>query len=140
MRIVIAAVNLMLLIMCAVPAAAQEEQKPEAIVEKMTFKLVRGITNMATSVAELPKQSYLTVRDRGAIGYAVGPIKGFGMTLYRGFVGMVDTVFFLVPQPGYYDPLIDPVYVWQGWEERRIEPVRSDEPETAAAVPGGKSE
>ena len=26
---------------------------------------------------------------------------------------------FLVPQPGYYDPMINPAYVWQGWEPRQ---------------------
>ena len=39
------------------------------------------------------------------------------MTLYRAFTGIIETVFFLVPQPGYYDPMIDPEFVWNGWEE-----------------------
>jgi hypothetical protein len=25
----------------------------------------------------------------------------------------------MVPQPGYYDPMIDPAYVWEGWEPKR---------------------
>jgi hypothetical protein len=41
------------------------------------------------------------------------------MTLYRGFIGMVETLFFAVPQPGYYDPTIEPPYVWQGWDQKR---------------------
>jgi putative exosortase-associated protein (TIGR04073 family) len=100
-------------------AAAQDPQKPEAIVEKMSFKLVRGITNVATAVVELPKQSILTVRERGPVGYAVGPIKGVIMTLYRALMGSVETIGFMVPQPGYYDPMIDPEYVWQDWDNRR---------------------
>lgn len=102
-----------------VPAYAEQEKKPEAVVERMTVKFVRGITNMATAIVELPKQSYLTVRDMGGPGYVVGPLKGVGMTVYRAFIGAAETVFFLVPQPGYYDPMIDPEYVWQGWEEYR---------------------
>ena len=33
--------------------------------------------------------------------------------------GVVEAVFCMVPQPGYYDPMMDPEYVWQGWEPKR---------------------
>ena len=103
----------------ALPVAARADQQPEMIVEKMAVKLTRGVTNAVTSIVELPKQSILTVREMGGAGYVVGPLKGIGMTLYRGFIGMTEAVFFLVPQPGYYDPMIDPPYVWEGWEPKR---------------------
>lgn len=122
MRIKATLFSLMLVLVFATSAFAVEGQQPEAIAEKMAFKLVRGVTNVATSIVEVPKQSYLTVRDRGNVGYVVGPLKGVGMAFYRFFTGVVETVFFPVPQPGYYDPLIEPEYVWQGWEEKRIEP------------------
>jgi putative exosortase-associated protein (TIGR04073 family) len=115
------AVLLLFMLMAAAPASAQELQKPETIMGKMAFKLVRGVTNVGTSIVELPKQSYLSVRDQGNIGYVVGPIKGIGMTVYRAFIGAVETVAFLVPQPGYYDPMMDPEFVWHGWEEKRID-------------------
>ena len=99
--------------------AALAEQQPEMIAEKMAIKLTRGVANTFTSIVELPKQTVLTVRDMGPAGYVVGPLKGIGMTLYRGFIGVAETVFFLVPQPGYYDPMIDPTYVWEGWEPKR---------------------
>ncbi|WP_243373717.1 exosortase system-associated protein, TIGR04073 family [Geotalea sp. SG265] len=118
MRIVVAGLPLLLLFVFTVPSFAQEAQQPEAIAEKMSFKLVRGLTNVVTGVVEIPKQSYLTVRDRGKIGYVVGPIKGGAMALYRTLLGAVETVFFMVPQPGYYDPMVNPEYVWQGWEKR----------------------
>lgn len=102
-----------------VPGAVLAEQQPEVIAEKMAIKLTRGLANAFTSIVELPKQTILTVRDMGPVGYVVGPLKGVGMTLYRGFIGMAETVFFLVPQPGYYDPMIDPAYVWEGWEPKR---------------------
>ena len=102
-----------------VPQAALAEQQPEMIAEKMAIKFTRGIANTFTCIAELPKQTMLTVRDMGQVGYVIGPLKGVGMTLYRGFIGMTEAVFFLVPQPGYYDPMIDPPYVWEGWEPKR---------------------
>ena len=113
-----------LLLLCLftfTPSYAQEAQQPEAIAEKMAFKLVRGVTNLTTSIAEIPKQSYLTIRDRGNVGYVVGPIKGLGMAMYRAIIGATETVFFMVPQPGYYDRIIDPEYVWEGWDEKRGE-------------------
>jgi len=109
----------LLAVVLMVPVMARADQQPEMIAEKMAVKLTRGVANIATCIVELPKQSVLTVRDMGAAGYVVGPLKGIGMTLYRGFIGMTETVFFLVPQPGYYDPMIDPAYVWEGWEPKR---------------------
>jgi len=114
-------------ILGAPPAAmAQAEKKPERVVEKMAVKLVRGVTNVGTAIVELPKQTCLTVREMGGVGYVVGPLKGIGMTLYRGLMGAVETVAFMVPQPGYFDPMVDPEYVWQGWDAPRREPVKED--------------
>lgn len=101
------------------PGLAAADQQPEMIAEKMAIKFVRGITNTVTSIVELPKQTILTGRDMGGVGYVVGPIKGIGMTFYRGVIGIAETVFCMVPQPGYYDPMIDPEYVWQGWDPKR---------------------
>ncbi|MDD2308426.1 MAG: exosortase system-associated protein, TIGR04073 family [Desulfuromonadaceae bacterium] len=101
------------------PAPATADQQPEMIAQKMAVKLVRGVTNTFTSIVELPKQTILTGREMGPVGYVVGPIKGIGMTFYRGLIGVVETVFCMVPQPGYYDPMMDPEFVWQGWEPKR---------------------
>jgi len=116
--------SLMLLMLSATASFALEGQQPEAITEKMAFKLVRGVANVTTSLGEIPKQSYLMVRDRGNIGYLIGPLKGMGMAFYRLFAGVTETILFAVPQPGYYDSMIDPEYVWQGWEEKHVEPRR----------------
>ncbi len=101
------------------PLPASADQQPEMIAEKMATKFTRGVANTFTSLVELPKQTYLTGRDRGPVGYVIGPIKGVGMTLYRGIIGITEALFCMVPQPGYYDPMIDPPYVWQGWEPKR---------------------
>lgn len=119
MKTLFLAVALMIAAFITVPAFATEMPKPESIAEKMSFKLVRGATNFTTSIVEFPKQIILTVRNHGAIGYVVGPLKGVGMTFYRCFIGLTEGVFFMVPQPGYYDPMMDPEFVWQGWGEQR---------------------
>lgn len=131
-------IPLLVLFCFTVPSFAQETLRSDAVVEKMAFKLVRGVTNVGTSIIEIPKQSYLMVRDRGSIGYVVGPLKGFGMGLYRALIGSVETIFFLVPQPGYYDPIIDPEYVWNGWEKHRTEPVAVQEQEQFVPVKQGE--
>ena len=129
MRILAAGLPLLLLCMFTLPAFAQEAQQPEAIAEKMSFKLVRGVTNVVTGVVEIPKQSILTVRDRGAIGYVVGPVKGVTMFLYRTLLGAIETVAFLVPQPGYYDPMVDPEFVWHGWGAKRTDQTIAQDPD-----------
>ena len=101
------------------PGLAAADQQPEMVAEKMAIKLTRGVTNFFTSIVELPKQTILTGRDMGPVGYVIGPIKGVGMTFYRGVVGVAETLFCMVPQPGYYDPMMDPEFVWQGWEPKR---------------------
>lgn len=102
-------------------SCSAEVPKPESIAEKMSFKLVRGVTNVVTAVGELPKQTMLTAETHGNIGYVVGPIKGVGMTFYRAFIGLAETVFFMVPQPGYYDPMMEPEFVWHGWSSSKAE-------------------
>lgn len=121
MKTLFLAVAFMISSLVAVPAFANEMPKPESIAEKMSFKLVRGATNFFTSIVELPKQTILTSRNHGNVGYVVGPIKGVGMTMYRAFIGVTETIFFMVPQPGYYDPMIEPEFVWQGWDDQRGE-------------------
>ena len=131
MRFVAAAVPLFLLLCFTAPAFAVE-QKPEIIVDRMVVKLVRGITNVATCVLELPKQTYRSIRDRGATGVIIGPAKGTVMVFYRAFIGTAETVFFLVPAPGYYDPMIDPEFVWNEWGTSRVEDITALEPEQEA--------
>ena len=111
---------LLLAVFLVMPLSAYAEQLPETITEKMAIKLGRGVANTFTGIAELPKQTILTGRDMGTVGYVVvGPLKGIGMTIYRTFIGLTETIFFLVPQPGYYDPMLSPTYVWEGWEPKR---------------------
>lgn len=102
---------------------AATEQQAESITGKMAVKFGRGITNLVTAVVEIPKQTVLMGRDMGAVGYLVGPFSGVLMTSYRAVIGVAETVFFMVPAPGYYDEMIDPEFVWAGWESKRQQPV-----------------
>lgn len=117
---------LFLLFLAASPLPAAE-QKPEAIAEKMAFKLVRGVTNVVTSPVEIPKQTVMTLRRHGAVGIIVGPVKGLGMMLYRGVMGITETVLFPVPQPGYYEPMVDPEFVWQEWDLPKKPTIRKEQ-------------
>jgi putative exosortase-associated protein (TIGR04073 family) len=103
------------------PAHAEEIQRSDLIMEKMAYKFSRGVTNVFTCIAELPKQTVLTTREKGGIGWVIGPLKGIGMTAYRAVTGLTETVFFMVPQPGYYNSMIDPEFVWNGWEDTRVD-------------------
>lgn len=120
MRSLVAVIFAVVLAGGASVANAADMKKPESIAEHMAIKLVRGVTNVVTAVVELPKQTYKTTKANGPIGLVTGPPKGIIMTLYRGFIGATETVFFLVPQPGYYDEMIDPEFVWQDWEPADI--------------------
>lgn len=140
MRKLTASLPLLLLLCLSNPAGAAETPRSDMIIEKMSFKLARGITNIATCIVEIPKQTYLTTRTRGGMGYVIGPMKGIGMTIYRAFTGITDTVAFMVPQPGYYDPMIDPEFVWKGWEETRSDTNGSKEAEAAGGTGDQKGE
>ena len=121
MKRVLCAIALLLLVTTQLHAA--EEQQPENIAGKMAIKFGRGVTNIVTSVVEIPKQTVLMGREMGGVGYLVGPFSGILMTGYRAIIGVAETVFFLVPAPGYYDPMIDPAFVWAGWEPKRQQSV-----------------
>jgi putative exosortase-associated protein (TIGR04073 family) len=111
---------LLLAVLLILPLSTHAEQQPEMIAEKMAIKFSRGVANTFTGIAELPKQTILTGRDMGPVGYVVvGPLKGIGMSFYRTFIGLTESLFFAVPQPGYYDSMIDPSYVWEGWGPKR---------------------
>ena len=140
MRIIIVSSLFVLVLGFIHTAGAQEMQRSDVIVGRMAFKLTRGVTNIGTALAEIPKQTYLSVRGNERAAVIIGPLKGLGMTLYRAFTGTVETVFFLVPQPGFYDPMIDPEFVWQGWEDPHAGQAAGSEAVTTEAASGKKGE
>ncbi len=122
-----------LLLLLATNLYAAGEPQPEAITGKMAVKFGRGLTNVVTSVVEIPRQTVLLGREMGGVGYLLGPFSGVMMTGYRALMGVAEMVLFPVPAPGYYDPMIDPAFVWVGRGPKRQQMVT--QPEAPPAEP-----
>ncbi len=113
MKRIFCAVSLLMLLSSQVYAA--NDETPESITGKITVKFGRGLVNMGTAAFEIPKQTMIMGRDYGAPGYMIGPLSGALMFGYRAIIGATESVFAMVPAPGYYDNMIDPEFVWVGW-------------------------
>jgi putative exosortase-associated protein (TIGR04073 family) len=91
-----------------------EDASPQEVVDAMANKLARGIANVATGWLELPKQIALTYHEEGGARAAtVGTLKGIGMTVVRTVAGAGEAATFMVSYPGFFDPFLDPEYVWE---------------------------
>jgi putative exosortase-associated protein (TIGR04073 family) len=91
-----------------------EDSSAQEVVNEMGNKAARGIANSTTGWMEFPKQIYMTAKEDGAAkAIFIGPLKGIGMTLARTLAGVGELATFFVPYPGFYDPWIEPKYVWQ---------------------------
>jgi putative exosortase-associated protein (TIGR04073 family) len=125
-RLLFAAGLVMLTCLCAFPSHAGsgpfktvENSPPQEVVEAMSRKALRGMSNITMGWLELPKQVYTTYRDDGpAMGIFVGPVKGIGMTILRTVSGVGEVALFLSPFPGFYDPYFEPEFVWQKENEQ----------------------
>lgn len=90
-----------------------ETASPQDIVEGMATKGVRGVANILTGWVEIPKQIYVTGKETGWLrGSVIGPLKGIGMTVVRTVSGAGELLTFFVAYPGFYDPWIEPRFVW----------------------------
>lgn len=91
-----------------------ERSSAQDVAEGIANKAARGVTNIATGWMEIPKQIELTIKEDGiAKGVTVGTMKGLGMTVIRTLSGVAETATFFVAYPGFYDPYMEPAYVWQ---------------------------
>jgi len=91
-----------------------ENSSAQEVVSGMAGKAGRGVANLATGWLEFPKQIYETAAQDGtAQAIFLGPLKGIGMTVLRTLAGAGELATFFVPFPGFYDPYIDPPYIWQ---------------------------
>ena len=85
----------------------------EEVVAGMSAKASRGLVNVATGWLELPRQIHSTYREHGPVqGCLVGPFKGIGMMAVRTFSGVLEFATFYLAFPGFYDPYLEPRYVW----------------------------
>ena len=75
-------------------------------------KLGRGLCNIVTSPFEVINQTTRTNESDGGFAAAtVGVLKGVGWTLGRAFVGVYETITFILPWPDDYGPILrDPEY------------------------------
>ncbi|NVO00903.1 MAG: exosortase system-associated protein, TIGR04073 family [Geobacteraceae bacterium] len=90
-----------------------ENSSPQDIVEGMATKGVRGTANIVTGWVEIPKQIYVTGVETGWLrGAIIGSLKGVGMTVVRTVSGVGELFTFFVAYPGFYDPWIEPRFVW----------------------------
>ncbi|BDV41377.1 hypothetical protein GURASL_03000 [Geotalea uraniireducens] len=121
LRLVLAGAAIALLLVPAVPRQGHaddlrtiETSSAQEVVDGMANKAARGISNTTTGWVELPKQVYVTWQEEGPVkGLLVGPLKGIGMTIARTLAGVGELATFFIAYPGFFDPYIDPPYVWQ---------------------------
>lgn len=119
LRIAAAMLTIMATTACLPPAFAAglrnvDNASPQEVVDGMATKFSRGVANTATGWLELPKQVYVTWQESGPTkGILIGPVKGVGMTVVRTLSGVGELATFFVAWPGFFDPFLDPPYVWQ---------------------------
>ena len=90
-----------------------DEASAQEVVAGMSTKASRGLINVATGWLELPRQIHATYKEHGAVqGCLVGPFKGLGMMVVRTFSGALEFTTFYLAFPGFYDPYLEPRYVW----------------------------
>lgn len=121
LRLLLAGAIAALLLVPALPRESRadnlqtiETSSAQEVVDGMANKAARGLSNTVTGWVELPKQVYVTWQEDGpAKGIFVGPLKGIGMTIARTLAGVGEFATFFIAYPGFFDPYIDPPYVWQ---------------------------
>ena len=66
-------------------------------------KMGRGVVNVLTGWIEIPKQIHLGSQEENpVVGIGAGILKGAGLTLLRGGVGIYEALTFPIPYPKDY--------------------------------------
>jgi putative exosortase-associated protein (TIGR04073 family) len=108
--IIIRAIVVALLL--GLPAVAQADEP--SVPQQIGTKFMRGVTNLATGIGEIPKQIYLIGQKEGWVqGVFRGPFEGLGMFFARTVGGAYEILTFPIPVPSNYQPMMLPEYVWQ---------------------------
>ncbi len=82
------------MLLCATPIASAQDP---------IHKMGRGVVNVLTGWIELPKQVHLGSReDNPVTGVGRGLLKGAGLTVLRGGVGIFEALTFPIPYPKDY--------------------------------------
>lgn len=86
----------------------------EGLTAQIGKKFVRGLANLTTGWAEVPKQIFRQTADGPyVLGTLQGIVEGVGMSFTRTSAGLYDLVTFPVPLPWHYRPLFEPEFVWE---------------------------
>jgi len=81
-------------------------------------KMGRGLVNVLTGWIEVPKQVHAGSQEENPVtGFGMGLVRGAGLTLLRGGVGLFEAVTFPVPYPkDFASPYVSmelPDYAWE---------------------------
>ena len=86
----------------------------EKTIDKVTFKFLRGATNVVTACGEIPRQLILSaMNDDVLLVVPLGLSRGIALTVVRTVTGLVDTLFFYCSPDGSYGSYLNPDFVWQ---------------------------
>ena len=91
---------------------------PQAWAQDPIHKMGRGVVNVLTGWIELPKQMHLGSQEQNPItGLGRGLLKGAGLTVLRGGVGLYEALTFPFPYPkafsSPYEQMELPDYAWE---------------------------
>jgi len=103
------------LLSSSLPAYAQYEvERKDFPGKRQLTKLARGLANIFSGWAEIPKEIYTQSKEAEMFGSVVfaGPVVGAGKALARTATGIFETVTFFLPIPEDYAPIIEPEYVF----------------------------
>lgn len=97
------------------PAHAQYKiERTEFPAKKQLMKLGRGLANVFSGWAEIPKEIYDRSKDSETLGAIVftAPVVGTAKAVGRTAVGFFEVVTFFLPVPEDYGPLVEPEFVY----------------------------
>ncbi|MDD4907763.1 MAG: exosortase system-associated protein, TIGR04073 family [Candidatus Omnitrophica bacterium] len=76
-------------------------------------KLGRGVANIATGWAEIPAEIFReSDREGDVAGMFAAPFKGIAKAIGRTAVGAYEIVTFIIPLPRFYEPVIEPEFIF----------------------------
>lgn len=88
---------------CAVVGLLISSWSPRVFAQDPIHKMGRGVVNVLTGWIELPKQVHLGTQEENPVaGVGWGLVKGAGLTLLRGGVGLYEALTFPLPYPKDY--------------------------------------
>ena len=91
---------------------------PQASAQDPIHKMGRGVVNILTGWLEVPKQLHLGIQEANPVtGAGWGLLKGAGLTVLRGGVGVYETLTFPIPYPkGFVSPYEQMELTDYAWE------------------------